>query len=90
MNLNDSNYYYVIMFKRTYYYTPKQNSMMLRDVMLKYTKDGAKPNLGIQEIFLLDLVNYEKLLSNGNKFTRDLVRSLSNHSFSNKGYKRLN
>ncbi len=56
---------------------------------MRFTKDGTKPLLGIQEIFLLDLENYEKLLSLGKVFKRTEVRKLASHSFTVKGYKNL-
>lgn len=86
MNLNDTNHYFVVIFKRSLYYTPKESSMMLRDVFMRFTKDGVRPNLGIQEIFLLNLDNYEKLLDKGNIFKREEVRQLASHSFTVKGY----
>lgn len=89
MNLNDTNQYFVIIFKRSLYYVPKERSMMLRDVFMRFTKDGIRPKLGIQEIFLLNFDNYEKLLDKGNVFRRNEVRDLASHSFTVKGYKRL-
>lgn len=68
---------------------PKERSMVLRDVFMRFTKDGVRPNLGIQEIFLLDFDSAEKLTEKGNLFKRDNVRQLASHSFTVKGYKKL-
>lgn len=85
MNLNDFKQYRAVIFKRKLYYTLKQ-TVTLREVFFKYTKDGVKPLLGIQEIFLLDEDSYNELIKN-NVFRRAEVAQIAQHSFTVKGYR---
>lgn len=88
MNLNNFTQYHVIFFKRTIFYT-KNSTVTVREVFMNYTKDGVKPNPGIQEIFLIESDKYEEIKKIMPKPTRENVRSYASHSFSTKGYKQF-
>ena len=81
MNLNDTKLYNVVIFKRKLYYQTREK-MLLRDVMLRLTKDGVRPNTGIQEIFLVEDMSQ---VQTGIMF-REQVRQAASHSFTVKGY----
>lgn len=85
MNLNDVTQYRAVIFKRRLYYTVP-SPVSIREVFFKYTKDGVKPLLGIQEIFLLDEDAYNELIKN-NVFRRAEVAKIAKHSFTVKGYR---
>lgn len=90
MNLNDSNQYKVVVFKRKFYYAVPR-LMTLRDVFMDLTKDGSTPIRGIQDILLIESSAYDKMMSQNNTgvFKRDDFASIASHRFTVRGYQKL-
>ena len=85
MNLNDMKDYRMIAFKLKKYYTVPY-TVKIRDVFYRFTKDGTRPNQGIQELYILTVEDYNSLLeAHKGSFKRDLVRSYATYSFTVKG-----
>lgn len=92
MNLNDPNKYNVIIFKKTYFYK-KNYKMTTRDVFFHLTKDGEKPVLGTQHIYLLNDEMYQNFLDNQSLTNESIFKNeelikISNYHISNKGFKK--
>lgn len=85
MNLNDPNLYRIIIFKKTNFYS-LPDLVYLRDVFFRFTKDGVKPNLGIQEIFLLSEQEYSTIMRKAPHLKREEIKRHCGHSFSVQGY----
>jgi hypothetical protein len=89
MNLNDAQTYRLIAYKTKIVYA-HATSILLRDALLHFTKDGSHPNLGTKEVLLVTEATYQQIMSERN-FKRDHVRSLAAHSWSyDYGYRALN
>ncbi len=87
----DPQTYVTIAFKRKIYYLDK-TPLQTRDAFMRWTKDGTRPLLGIQEVFLLTPEKYKEFSASteSTAYTRCWVRQFASYSITCKyGFKKL-